>query len=44
MELPETFHFLHLGWWIVHVIAIAVVFYIGLSVGRKKRAGQGPAT
>ena len=49
MELPETFHFLNLGWWLVHVVAVALVFYIGLSVGKKKagsaRAGRagGPA-
>jgi len=33
--LPETFHFLHLGWWVVHVIAILVVFMIGLGAARK---------
>jgi hypothetical protein len=36
VELPETFGFLHPGWFLVHVVAIAVVFYIGFLVGKKK--------
>jgi len=38
--LPETFEFLRLGWWIVHIIAIAVVFMIGWAVGKKKGAAR----
>ena len=34
--LPETFHFLHVGWWILHIIAIPVVFLAGFAVGKKK--------
>jgi len=33
--LPETFHFLQVGWWVFHVIAVLVVFMIGLLAGRK---------
>ena len=36
--LPETFHFLHLGWWILHIIAVAVALYVGFLLGKK--AGQ----
>ncbi len=39
MELPQTFQFLGLGWWIVHLIAIPVVFYIGMITGKKKQSG-----
>ena len=34
--LPETFQFLHAGWWATHVVGIAVVLYIGYLMGRKK--------
>jgi hypothetical protein len=33
--LPEALEFLRWGWWVVHLIAIPVVFLIGLSVGKK---------
>ena len=33
--LPEAFQFLHVGWWIVHVIAIPLVLYIGFTLGRR---------
>lgn len=39
--LPETFHFLEVGWWVVHLVAIPVVFIVGFLVG--KRAGARPA-
>jgi len=45
--LPETFQFLNLGWWIVHVIGIVVVFLIGLAAGKKcaaKSASSAPPT
>ncbi len=29
MQLPEPFRFLRIGWWIVHIIAIATVFWLG---------------
>ena len=28
-----TFHFLHAGWWISHLIGTAVIFYIGWLFG-----------
>jgi len=28
-----TWHFLKAGWWVLHVISIAVVFYIGYMLG-----------
>ncbi len=34
--LPETFEFLHAGWWILYLVAIPVVFLIGFAVGKKK--------
>ena len=34
--LPETFHFLHAGWWAIHVVGIAVVLGIGYLMGKKK--------
>jgi hypothetical protein len=33
--LPETFEFLNLGWWILHLVGIPVVFLIGFLVGRR---------
>ncbi len=36
--LPDALQFLHVGWWIVHVIAIPVVFLIGYAVGKSKAA------
>jgi hypothetical protein len=43
--LPETFHFLNLGWWVLHVLAIPALFLIGYLVGRKgaakRAAGEG---
>ena len=34
-DLPEVLEFPHVGWIVVHLIAIPVVFYIGWRVGRK---------
>lgn len=34
--LPEAFEFLNVGWWILHLIAIPVVFLLGFVVGKKK--------
>lgn len=36
--LPESFQFLNLGWWAIHIIAIPLVFYIGYALGRRKGA------
>ncbi|MFA0766006.1 MAG: hypothetical protein BDTLLHRC_000959 [Candidatus Fervidibacter sp.] len=29
MQLPEPFRFLRIGWWIIHIIAIGLVFWLG---------------
>ncbi|MFW6161325.1 MAG: hypothetical protein ACODAJ_01070 [Planctomycetota bacterium] len=36
--LPETLHFLQPGWWVLHIIAIIVVWLIGFTMGKKKAA------
>jgi hypothetical protein len=36
--VPEPIQFLNWGWLIIHVVGIAVVFFVGMMVG-KKRAG-----
>jgi hypothetical protein len=28
-----TWHFLKTGWWILHIVAIGIVFYIGYAIG-----------
>ena len=34
--VPEGFRFLQWGWWVVHVIGIIVLLYIGFLAGKKK--------
>ncbi len=29
MMLPEPFRFMKIGWWIVHIIGITLVFLLG---------------
>lgn len=29
MQLPEAFRFMRIGWWIVHIVGIALVFMLG---------------
>ncbi len=42
--LPESFRFLNVGWWIVHLIAIPLVFLIGWFLARKKsHSSAGPS-
>ena len=36
VALPETLQFLNGGWFVVHIIAIAVVGFIGYKLGRMK--------
>jgi len=31
--LPEPFRFLRIGWWVVHIIGISLVFYLGHKFG-----------
>lgn len=33
IELPETWRFLGGMWWILHIIALGLVFFIGYLVG-----------
>ncbi|MDD4890880.1 MAG: hypothetical protein PHU85_13245 [Phycisphaerae bacterium] len=35
--LPQSLQFLHVGWFVIHLIAIPVVFAIGFAVGKRKR-------
>jgi hypothetical protein len=53
--LPEGLEFLHPGWWLLHVIAVAFVYWYGYRKGRgaERRArrardlegkGKGPAS
>jgi hypothetical protein len=35
MQLPESFRFLRIGWWVVHIIAISAVFFLGYYFGGK---------
>ncbi|MCB2154127.1 hypothetical protein KQI84_04525 [bacterium] len=34
MDLPEKWQFLGLFWWILHVFAIGLVFFLGFMIGR----------
>ncbi len=34
MELPESWRFLGPMWWVLHLVAIGLVFYIGYVVGK----------
>ncbi|MGA2322895.1 MAG: hypothetical protein ABSG22_03510 [Sedimentisphaerales bacterium] len=38
VALPESFQFLHGGWFVVHIIGIAVVAYLGYKLGRMKES------
>ena len=40
--LPETLQFLGVGWFIVHIVAIPLVAYIGFAIGKKKGSGTVP--
>jgi hypothetical protein len=35
--LPRALQFLNGGWWVVHVIGIGVVGYLGYKVGQAKQ-------
>ena len=34
IPLPEGLSFLHLGWWVVHVIGVLIVYQWGYARGR----------
>ena len=36
MALPEFWQFLEPGWWGLHVLAVAIVYLIGVGHGRKR--------
>jgi hypothetical protein len=36
--MPESLQFLHGGWFIVHIVGIAVVGYLGYKLGRIKES------
>ena len=36
--LPETFQFLHGGWFVVHIVGIVVVGFLGFKLGRVKQS------
>jgi hypothetical protein len=38
VALPRSFQFLHGGWFLVHLIGIAVVGFIGFKIGRLKQS------
>jgi len=36
--LPRTLQFLNGGWWLVHLIGIGVVGYLGYKLGRLRQS------
>jgi hypothetical protein len=38
MVVPETLQFLNGGWFLVHIVAICVVGFIGYKVGQAKKS------
>lgn len=42
IDLPETFHFLGLGWWAVHLAAIPLFLVIGYLLGKRKPIQEEP--
>jgi len=43
MELPPSWQFLGPMWWVLHIVAIALVFYIGYAVGKSSGGGADDA-
>lgn len=37
MPLPDGLKFLEFGWWMMHIIAVALVFWMGYRKGWKDR-------
>lgn len=37
MPLPDGLKFLAFGWWMMHIIAVALVFWLGYRKGWKDR-------
>jgi hypothetical protein len=40
MVLPDFWQFLNLGWWILHLFAVAIIYLMGVSHGRKLAAKE----
>ena len=38
--VPAPIQFLNWGWWIIHVVSIAVVFTIGAAVGKRCKTAK----
>ena len=36
MVLPEFWKFLEPGWWILHLLAVALIYLLGVGHGRKR--------
>lgn len=35
MVLPEFLQFLNLGWWILHILSVGIIYLLGVAHGRK---------
>ena len=40
MNLPEPLQFLNRGWWITHLVAIPVVFLLGMASCKKCKSNK----
>jgi len=40
MPLPDGLKFLAFGWWMMHIIAVALVFWLGYRKGWKDRLAR----
>ena len=36
MRLPEFWQFLEPGWWLIHLLATAIVYMLGMGHGRRQ--------
>ncbi len=40
MELPESWRFLGSLWWVLHIVAVGLVFYVGYLIGRSSAENE----
>ena len=40
MQLPEFWQFLQFGWWILHILAVVIIYFLGVGHGRKQALRQ----
>lgn len=40
MDLPASWQFLGPLWWVLHIVAISLVFYLGFIVGRQSTGNE----